>query len=71
LTAKISQISRFPLKLSDKLAPSEPIHEVSKLSRDTSPSTSRLPEVETVATLNDEESEAYSASVSEKVGPSN
>jgi carbon monoxide dehydrogenase subunit G len=57
------------LKLTEELPLNAPIDEVWKLLRDTPRLTGLLPGVENVAALNEPGVEAYSASVSEKVGP--
>ena len=57
------------LKLVEELPLSASIEEVWKLLRDTSRLTGLLPGVESVATLQEEGKEAYSAKVSEKIGP--
>jgi carbon monoxide dehydrogenase subunit G len=57
------------LKLTDELPLNAPIEEVWKLLRNTQRLTSLLPGVENLARLNEEDVEAYAASVSEKIGP--
>src|SRR5882762_1035666 len=57
------------LKLTEELPLNAPIEEVWKLLRDTPRLAALLPGVENVAALNEAGVEAYSASVSEKVGP--
>jgi carbon monoxide dehydrogenase subunit G len=57
------------LELTEELTLNAPIDEVWKLLRDTPRLTGLLPGVENVASLNEEDVEAYAATVSEKVGP--
>jgi len=57
------------LNLTEELPLNAPIDEVWKLLRDTPRLTGLLPGVENIAALNEAGVEAYSASVSEKVGP--
>lgn len=57
------------LKLAEELLLDAPIADVWKLLRDTPRLTGLLPGVENVAPLQGEGTEAYSATVSEKIGP--
>jgi carbon monoxide dehydrogenase subunit G len=57
------------LKLAEKLHLDAPLDEVWKLLRDTPRLTGLLPGVENVTPLQGEGTEAYSATVSEKIGP--
>src|SRR5579862_7304864 len=57
------------LKLAEDLPLSASIEEVWRLLRDTSRLTSLLPGVDSVAPLQEEGKEAYTAKVSEKIGP--
>ena len=57
------------LKLTEELPLNASINEVWKLLRDTPRLTGLLPGVESVARLNEEDSEGYAARLSEKVGP--